>query len=309
MKINQRTRGVLSALALGALLLLGSCNFGLESPEEPSPSPASTLPELAASANPYTGPAAGEYFNGGEGISLRIDGAGGFVLSSAGGRLEGSYTATESEIILSCGSEELRVFHSGDGLVLSGVAGLFSPVERKTGFAELGVAAVCDREYGETDEGEQSLRDYTLELGLSYPAEMSAPENLIADAVVVWDGDRGYVTGRNVTEEFFGEAEDFMGEYMRRRVPEDFRLLYGAEAAAGEVEMLDEGVSGRLASAQTVLEGGGERIYVKAIMYTSTYADGTVNYILKCFFAPEGDERSFNALANSVMNMTAVRRR
>ena len=64
-----------------------------------------------------------------------------------------------------------------------------------------------------------------------------------------------------------------------------------------------------MASAEGIILGGGERVYVKCIMYTSTYSDGTENYICKCFFAPEGDTEAFNALTSSVVNMTAVRRR
>ncbi len=309
MKISARTKGGLSAAAMAVLMLLGSCNFGTEAPEA-SPTPGPVLPQTVASAAPYRGPEAGEYFNAAEGISLRIDGAGGFVLSAAEGRLEGSYTATEEEIVFLCGGEELRGYpEEGGELRLAGVSGLFSPPRQHDSFSALGVAAVSDREYSEGAEGARVLADYTLQLSLSYPEEMSAPENLIADAVVVWDGEKGYVTGRNVTEEFFGEAEDFMSDYMLRRVLQDFRLLYGAEGTFERMESLAEGVQGRLASAEGLIVGGGERIYVKGIMYTSTYADGTVNYILKCFFAPEGDERSFNTLANSVMNMTAVRRK
>ena len=294
-------------LSLGALLLLGSCNFG-ESPlekEQESPS----LPEITVSALPYTGPGAGEYFNAAQGVSLRLDGAGGFVLSSEKGRVEGTYSATEDEIVFLCGGEELRSLQSGDGLVLRGISGVFLPPEHMTSFTAMGISFAFDREYSEGDDGSYALWDYVLELGLSYPGEMSAPENLIADAVVVWDRAEGYVTGRNVTEEFFGEAEDFMADYMRRRVLTDFRLLYGCEGGYESMKMLDEDITGRLASAEGLISSASGSFYVKGIMYTSTYADGTVNHICKCFFAPEGDEQSFNTLANSVTNMTAVRRR
>ena len=294
--------------AMCALMLLGSCNFG-ETEKKPSDPEGPVLPDIAVSAVHYSGPGAGEYFNPMEGVSLRIDGAGGFVLSAAEGRVEGTYSATEDEIVFLCGGEELRAQHRGEGLTAQGLSGIFLPAERRESFSALGISVAFDREYSEGEDGSYSLRDYVLELGLSYPGSMSAPENLIADAVVVWDRGLGYVTGRNVTGEFFGEAEDFMEEYMRARVLTDFRLLYGEEGSFEEMELLDEGVSGRLSSAEGLIKGADKRIYVKTIMYTSTYADGTVNYICKCFFAPEEDERSFNALANSVTNMTAVRRR
>ncbi len=301
----------LFAVLAAVALLMGSCNFGertsLSAPEE-SPAPTAAPPEFAASATPYSGPEAGEFFNSASLCSLRIDGEGRFVLSASGLSASGTYTATEGEMLLRSGGEEAYAYPSGEGYVLSGMAGLFLPVEEKGGFSELGVLLRSDREYTE-ESGSYRLSDYALQLALRYPDTMSAPENLIADAVVIWDKASGYVTGRNVTEEFFGEAEDFMERYMLGLVLPDFRLLYGVEGEFERMEKLSEGVAGRLASAEGIIIGGGERIYVKCIMYTSTYSDGTVNYICKSFFAPEGDEASFNALANSVVNMTAVRRK
>lgn len=292
-------------LWLVAALLLGSCNFGgQEEPESPSPSPRPLI-----SAEVWPGPDAGEYFNAEAACVLSLDGNGAFALTAAEGALAGTYTSTETELLLSCGGEELRAFFSGGGITLSGMRGIFLPSESLTVFSELGLIANCDREYGENGDGSRSLSDYGLQLGLQYPETMSAPENLIADAVVIWDGDWGYVVGRNVTEEFSGEAEDFLSGYMTGRIPSDLRLLLGEAAELETTEMLSEGVAGRVASAEATASVGTARLYVKCIMYTSTYSDGTVNYICKCFIAPEGDQKTFNALANGVVNMTAVRRR
>ncbi len=288
-----------------AVLFMGSCNFGEGEPAGDLPT---ALPQLSVSAEPYTGPDAGDFFNAASECFFSLDGEGAFALMASGKSLRGTYSASETELWLECGGEELRVFPSAGGYVLSGMAGIFLPAEQQDGFTELGIIRTGDREYTE-EEGSCRLSDYSLQLALRYPENMSAPENLISDAVVVWDGAKGYVTGRNVTEDFSGEAEGFMQSYMERSVQEDFRLLYGEEGSFESLEQLSEGVSGRLASAEGLMVGAGERIYVKCIMYTSTYSDGTVNYICKCFYAPEGDSAAFNALASTVVNMTAVRRR
>jgi len=298
---------MISALALAALFL-GSCNFGDgDSVKESEKSP--SIPELAASAQPWAGPDTLEYYNEAADCSLCLDGKGGFVLYASGMSLRGTYTATESSLSLFGGGEQAMAYPGGGGYVLSGMAGLFLPVEERESFTELGVLRAGDREYTEEAGGSYRLSDYSLQLALRYPDTMSSPENLITDAVVVWDGEKGYVTGRNVTGDFAGEAGSFMDSYMRQQVLPDFRLLYGEEGEFESLEELDEGISGRLASAEGLITGAGERIYVKCIMYTSTYSDGTVNYICKCFFAPEDDSETFNTLANSVVNMTAVRRR
>lgn len=300
-----RKKPYLFGILAVAALFLGSCNFGESESAGDKPG---TLPQLSVTAQPYTGPEAGDFFNAASECFLSLDGEGGFALMAPGKSLRGTYTAADAELWLQCGGEELRSFSSAGGYVLSGMAGIFLPTEKPDDFTELGNIRIGDREYTE-EEGNCRLSDYSLQLALRYPESMSAPENLISDAVVVWDGAKGYVTGRNVTEDFSGEAGAFMQSYMELSVAEDFRLLYGGEGSFESLEQLSEGVSGRLASAEGLIDGAGERIYVKCIMYTSTYSDGTVNYICKCFFAPEGDSAAFNALAASVVNMTAVRRK
>lgn len=290
-----------------AALLLGSCSFGERRGAQPE-GDNSSLPPLSAAATPYRGPEATVLFNETAESFLLIDGEGAFRILSPGMSLAGTYTATESELSLFCEGEELRSYPGGGGYVIAGMAGHFLPTRELSAFAELGLIRRADREYS-SEEGSYRLSDYSLQLALRYPETMSAPENLITDAVVVWDGGLGYVSGRNVTADFAGEAEKYMESYMRERVLGDFRLLYGEEGSMESLELLQEGVSGRLASAEAVISGGENRIYVKCIMYTSTYSDGTANYICKCFFAPEGDVSCFNTLANSVVNMTAVRRR
>lgn len=300
----------LFAAFAAAAMLLGSCNFGLQGIGEKDAAYEKIPPETVVSATPYEGPEAGEYFNASAMCVLRLDGDGGIIITALSGKVGGTYTATETEICLRCGGEEVCARFSGSGLMVSGVEGVFLPVEERENLGELGLIAPFDREYSEDGEGGMSFSDYILQLGLRYPEEFSAPENLIADAAVVWDRASGYVTGRNVTEDFAsGTAEEFMAAYMEEKVASDFRLLYDGEGVFESITPLSEGVEGRLASSEGVMAGAGERIYVKCIMYTSTYADGTVNYICKCFFAPEGDAKSFNALANGVQNMTAVRRR
>lgn len=298
------------AAIFAVVLLLGSCNLNNKA-DTPK---AATVPgdistQIAVSAKPYEGPVAAEMYNYSGKAQLRIDGEGGFLLSVSGLSLCGTYTAYEDEIVLRSGGEELRAYPSGEGYVLSGMAGIFLPLEEKESFSELGVIARSDREYIEESGGTYRLSDYVLQLALRYPASMSAPENLVADAVVIWDKALGYVTGRNVTEEFSGSAESFMESYMREKVLADFRQLYGREGSFETVELLSEGIAGRLASAEGIISGAEEKIYVKCIMYTSTYSDGTVNYICKSFYAPEGDQGSLSALTNSVVNMTAVRRK
>ncbi|MBR2879742.1 MAG: hypothetical protein IKC02_03615 [Oscillospiraceae bacterium] len=297
---------------LAALVLLGSCNLS-QRPNDPKSSGTdishSFPAQITVSAEPYAGPSAGGFYNSSTGALLRLDGAGEYVLSASGLYVSGEYSAGEDELVLLGSGEEARLHPSGEGYVLSGMAGIFLPLEEKGKFSDLGVIAQSDREYMEESGGTYRLSDYTLQLALRYPAGMSAPENLVADAVVIWDKASSYVTGRNVTELYQGDAEDFMSDYMQNYVLPDFRLLYGKEGSFDSLTPLDEGIAGRIASSEALIKSEEESIYVKCIMYTSTYSDGTVNYICKSFYVPEGDQDSLTTLTNSVVNMTAVRRK
>lgn len=296
-------RQKLMLLAALCLLALGSCSV------RDADTGSSSLPELAVTAAPLSLPKAGSYYNLDSGVGLVLDGEGSFAMYAGADCVKGTYSAGADSLIFSTGGEETEALVNGTGLVFEDMEGSFLPVGVSEGFSSLGLMEERDREYTDNGDGTWQVCDYTLQIAFVYPAEMSAPEGLIGDAAVVWDGAEGYVVGRNVTADFTGDGSAFMDSYMRTEALSDFRELYGDGGVWESLTLLSENISGRAASAEGVIVSGNGRIYAKCIMYTSTYSDGTVNYICKCFFAPEGDTAAFNALANSVMNMTAVRKK
>lgn len=285
-------------LALG----LGSCRFRQEA------QPENTLPDISVSAQTPQAPPPGSYYNSQTGVGLVLDEQGAFAMYSGQDSLKGTYSLRGDDIVFASGVEETLARLDGESLVFEDMPGLFMPVGVAESFAAIGVMLGRDREYTDLGDGFWQVCDYALELAFVYPGEMSAPEGMLSDAAVVWDGEMAYVVGRNVTGEFSGEAEAFLQEYLQR-VAEDFRLLYKQTASWEGQQMLAENIPGRVASADGILVTAAERVYVKVIMYTSTYPDGTVNYICKAFYAPEGDTAAFNAMANGVTDMTAVRRK
>ncbi len=266
-------------------------------------------PFAPAEATPAPKAETREFYNAAQELSLRIDGES-FVLSRAGELVRGSCETQGNSLVLSWEGGEAAGTFDGDRLNFPAIRGDFLPAEEAGSPGALGLLMHPQREYGPTESGVLRMRDYELELALDCPEDFALPEGIIADALVVRDSGLGCVTGRNVSGEFDGgDAESFLENYMAEQLLSDARALYGGEAAEWrESGLLEENISGRLASAEGVLETGAGAIYVKSIMYTSTYADGTVNYICKSFFAPEGDTAAFNALANGVVNMSAVRR-
>lgn len=285
-------------------LALGSCQF------RSAPEPESSLPPLSVSGQAAQAPAPGSYYNSQTDVGLVIDSQGAFAMFSGSESLKGTYSLRSDYVVFASGTEETLARLDETGLVFEDMPGVFMPVGVAESFAALGVMLSGDREYTDLGDGRWQVCDYGLGLAFVYPGDMSAPEGLLSDAAVVWDGEKGYALGRNVTESLSGgDPESFLDSYMRVNIPSDFALLHGVSAAWESMELLQENIPGRVASAEGVLVTAAERVYVKVIMYTSTFSDGTVNYICKGFFAPEGDTAAFNALANGVTDMTAVRRK
>lgn len=295
----------LFSLFFGFCLALGGCSLR----DSGTNSSASAVPELSVTARPAEAPPPGSYYNAQTDVGLVLDAEGAWAMFAGENSLKGDYYLRGDDVVFASGSEEALARLDETGLVFEDMPGLFLPVGVAESFASLGVMLSGDREYTALESGSWQVCDYALSLAFVYPGEMSAPEGLLSDAAVVWDGGNAYVVGRNVSESLSGQAEDFMREYMEQTVTADFQKLFGKSGKYESMELLQENIPGRLSSAEGVIVTDQERVYVKVIMYTSTYSDGTVNRICKGFFAPEGDTAAFNAMANGVTDMTAVRRK
>ena len=65
--------------------------------------------------------------------------------------------------------------------------------------------------------------------------------------------------------------------------------------------------AGRLGAGEERLAVAAQEIAARVILYTSTYADGTENYICKCVLAPAENTAQLDALAVAVRDMGAAR--
>lgn len=167
-------------------------------------------------------------------------------------------------------------------------------------------------EYEMLSGGICRCRDYPRGLSFIYPDEMTVLEHAISDAVVVTNGDFLFVVGRNVTDDYSSSEltpAEYIEGYVSQTVKNDAETLCGSLSASGEVTVLHEDIEGRSASAELLITAGGTELYIKTIMYLSTYSDGTVNHICKSIMAPADDTEAFNALALGVTGMGAARLR
>lgn len=284
-------------------LALGSCQLRQEV------QPQSTLPDISVSATPAQAPPPGSYYNSQMDMGLLLDSEGAFAMFSGGESVKGTYALRGDDVVFTSGTEETAARLDETGLVFHDMPGVFLPVGVAESFSAIGVMLSGDREYTDLGNGTWQVCDYALGLAFVYPGDMSAPEGLLADAAVVWDGRESFVVGRNVTRDCTGAESAFLEGYMAGAVLADFRELYHESGSFESSSLLQENIPGRLASAEGVILTAQARYYVKVILYTSTYSDGTVNLICKAFYAPEGDTAAFNAIANGVTDMTAVRRK
>ena len=315
-------------LAVCLLLSLSAC--GREADTESTEAPAVTA---APDASPFDVPGEdarqdeagtvqfvtdgldGRYYNDYLRMTLVLDGAGGCALTGGGAGSSGTYTAAEGGLTLDFDTGRETAVIDGDGdITIEGRVGYFLRDWDLWGITEDeagGTDPVPSPQIGTIDNGDGTLRyrDPKNGVAFTYPADMTVLRDTLIAGTAVSDGESGCVTGRNVTELYSthnGTDDEFVEDYIRSFVFADFEMLYGGLAGYDALTILHEGIEGRLAAATLALRsvGSDEFIQAKVIFYTSTYADGTVNYICKTVFAPQN---RLEALESSVTDMGAVR--
>ena len=256
----------------------------------------------------------GSYYNDYLGLTLTLDGAGAFTLRGGAESASGTYVADAGALTLRSGerTEAASVDTDGD-VTIEGRTGYFLRDWARWGItaAEAGPALSANRT-GASDNGDGTSRYRDIENGVAFTYEkgMEVLRGALVSAVVVTDGDDGYVIGRNVTELYStasGTDDEFLEDYIKAFVFGDFSVLYGEVLSYDGLELLHEGIDGRLAAATLGLRGGDDDISAKAILYTSTFADGTVNYIVKTVLVPSNLAGGTDTLAAAVTDMGAVR--
>ena len=270
---------------------------------------------------PATDGLEGSYYNDFLRLTLTLDGEGSFTMLTRGGTGDtGTYAAggEAGTLTLSFPSGQENAVIDADGdLTIEGRTGYFlrdwsywhiTAAEAGTEPVPLpyeGNATVLDN-----GDGTFRYRDPDNALAFTYPAGMTAQSGRLIGGVVVTDSGGGAVAGRNVTALYSthkGTDDEFLADYVHTFVFTDFGILYGGVRSYQPLTLLHEGIEGRLAAATMALRGSAEEteIFARIILYTSTYADGTVNYICKTVFA--ADANRIDELSDAVTDMGAVR--
>ena len=336
-----RTKRFVPALLAALCLLLCACSlpFGKTTAPEPSPSPSPTPPavsatpydvpgeegqpeDLAAETPPLLSPAAegelwGSYYNDYHRCFLTLREDNSYTLQNSDGTTEGSYQLTDGMLALyhdETGARRGQVDEDGD-IALEGVEGYFLRDWARWGITGQELAQSEEQEpasYSVTDNGDGSFRyrNYDLNLAFTYDAGITLLDSRFLSAAGGSDGQGGYVVGRNVTDLYrtrSGSDDEFLEDYIKTFVFRDFESFAGSLLSFSDFLLHHDAVTGRLADATLRLSSAESAAVVQVILYTSTYADGTVNYICKTVFAPDGNNGALEGLALAVRNMGAVR--
>ena len=317
-------------LALCLLLALPACGRGgtdapapASADATPAPWRPETIPAIAGeeSAPPSvpvgeTDGLEGSYYNDYLRETLTLDGRGACSLSWQGGEMGGTYRATDGEIVLLISDLRLRVSADARGdLSISGKTGRYLRDWDFWGItpAEAGVHPVSadpDTEEIALSGGAYRFRDFAAGIALSYDGTLQIAAGRVRNAVAVADGKSGYVVGRNVTQSYLtrsGSAEEFLEDYIRTTVFEDCAALYGAAGASDDPRMISGKTGGRLAAGELRLNCVAGEIAARVVLYVSSFADGTENYVCKCVFAPAAETAQLDALAAGVYDVGAAR--
>lgn len=78
------------------------------------------------------------------------------------------------------------------------------------------------------EEGKWQMKSASRRCYIKYPAEYYA--DATDDFLYIYDGDQGYVTVRNITDEFedyYGDNEDFVNDYSYNSLLDDFEYFFG----------------------------------------------------------------------------------
>ena len=312
-------------------LLLALCACGEHPAKEPkvsasAPTPVPWVPEaIPAIAGDESAPPPvpegasdgleGSYYNDFLRETLTLDGHGACALSWPGGVMGGVYERTENgcTVYLADFRIDVLVDERGD-LAVEGKRGVFLRDWDFWGITPAETGAHPANTLPDTEEfslggGAYRYRDYQAGLALTYDGDLQIAAGRLADAVTVADGKGGYVVGRNVTRRYLTpgrSAKEFLEDYIKSDVFADFAALYGATEDFENLRILPGSEKqGRLAAGDLTLSGNGRSVMARLILYTSTYADGTENYICKCVFAPTED--AAQSLTEHVRDMGAAR--
>ncbi len=315
----------LTALLLTLCLAAALCACGGDTPPAPSAKPETgtyDVPGEDAAPQESAAPAdtdglEGQFYNDYLRLTLTLDGQGNCALTGSGTERVGSYAEESGTLRLSFGDGEVTARPDGSrNYALDGYTGRFLGDWSFWGItaAEVGaqsLAVFSGENVIDNGDGTLRWRDFANGVAFTCPADLTVDTALLISAAAVRDGKGGCVTGRNVTDLCYTGGDDYdaiLEDYIKTFVFADFDLLYGSMVGFEGFTLLHEGIEGRLAAATLQMTDGETPIAVKAVLYTSTFADGTVNYICKTVFAPADEEGALEALAAAVTDMGAVRK-
>ncbi|MCR5733244.1 MAG: hypothetical protein K6G22_01435 [Lachnospiraceae bacterium] len=146
--------------------------------------------------------------------------------------------------------------------------------------------------YEDLGDGNTKIRSSSKGVWMSYPSTyVASAEN---DFLWMYDGDIGYVTARNISDEYYnyeGSDEDFIKQIATSYLEQDFAQIYG-DAEGGQDDTFAWGEGNYLGSVGVNLWNSDYDISAKTTVFYSKFNDGTYEVVLINSFARYGDRDS-----------------
>ncbi|MBQ9412924.1 MAG: hypothetical protein IJU29_07495 [Oscillospiraceae bacterium] len=265
----------------------------------------------------------GSYYNDYLRLTLTLAEHGTYTLRGEDSTVSGSYSAGENGVLVldfASGSVEATAASNGD-LLLAGYPGYFLAdwdfwgiTEEEAGYsAETPVVISAPADGTQITENLDGTLRYLVpdqRLAFTAPADMTVLWGAVAGGVAIADPQGGFVTGRNVTDLYrtSSDTDDaFAEDYVRAFVTADLSALRGTADSYADVTLVRDAPEGRVAAVSLTLTANGQPFSVLTVIYTSTFSDGTVNYIAKTVYAPAAEEAGVQRLSEAVRDVAALR--
>ncbi len=151
--------------------------------------------------------------------------------------------------------------------------------------------------YEDMGDGNYKIRSQEKGVYIKYPSWFIADE--YNDFLWASDGGTGYITGRNITDDYYsfsGSDEDYIRDVAAYYLGRDFEEIYGPSESSDN-ETFKWGENGYLGSFSVNFWNSGADIFAKSTVFFSPFDDGTYEVILINVFYGYGDRNAANNMA------------
>lgn len=217
---------------------------------------------------------------------------------------DGSFTVDGNVLELTeTGKDSQKITVSSMVRLIDDEGDILTPYTPESELTENSSDGKTSRAYGQSrndltytyhdDDGKWQMKSASRGCYLKYPAEFYADAE--DGFLYVYDGDEGYVTARNVTDEYYdytGSDDDFVNEYSYASLLDDFEFFYGDADYADNMTLKLYPTEKHFSETYVNLYNNDHDIQCASTIFHSEFKDGTDTLIMINKFYRFGDTES-----------------